>query len=99
MTMGGRIMKTLAQIFLLAVHVLSCAAPQKSWKELDTNSTRLYQQGKYSEGAKVAEEALTVAEKTFTPDHPNLATSLNNLGQYYRVQGRYAEAEPFTSEH
>jgi tetratricopeptide (TPR) repeat protein len=27
-------------------------------------------------------------------DHPNVATSLNNLATLYRDQGRYAEAEP-----
>ena len=28
------------------------------------------------------------------PDHPNVATSLNNLAGLYNAQGRYAEAEP-----
>ncbi len=26
--------------------------------------------------------------------HPTVATSLNNLAEFYRAQGRYAEAEP-----
>jgi len=42
----------------------------------------------------VAKEALKVAENTFGPDHPRVATSLNNLGEVYGAQGRYAEAEP-----
>ena len=28
------------------------------------------------------------------PDHPDVATSLNNLAWLYHAQGRYAEAEP-----
>jgi tetratricopeptide (TPR) repeat protein len=28
------------------------------------------------------------------PDHPNVAASLNNLGQLYYDQRRYSEAEP-----
>jgi tetratricopeptide (TPR) repeat protein len=35
-----------------------------------------------------------VAEKSFGPEHPNIATSLNNLAELYRAQGQYEEAEP-----
>ncbi len=31
---------------------------------------------------------------TWIPEHPDVAQSLNNLAELYRVQGRYAEAEP-----
>jgi tetratricopeptide (TPR) repeat protein len=47
----------------------------------------LYQQGQYSEATKVAEE-------TFEPDDPDVATSLNNLAELYYAQGGYAEAAP-----
>ena len=33
-------------------------------------------------------------EKALGPDHPNVATSLNNLAELYRTQGQYAQAEP-----
>jgi tetratricopeptide (TPR) repeat protein len=33
-------------------------------------------------------------EKTLGPDHPDVATSLNNLAQLYETQGQYAQAEP-----
>jgi tetratricopeptide (TPR) repeat protein len=29
-----------------------------------------------------------------SPDHPNMAHSLNNLAALYDTQGKYAEAEP-----
>jgi tetratricopeptide (TPR) repeat protein len=91
-------MRTSAQILLWVVLVLSFTvstyAQEALWKELIGKAGMLYQQGQYSEAAKVAEEALSVAEKTFGPDHPAVAVSLNNLGELYRAQGRYSEAEP-----
>ena len=34
-------------------------------------------------------------EKALGPDHPDVATSLNDLGNLYGAEGRLAEAEPF----
>jgi hypothetical protein len=33
-------------------------------------------------------------EKALGPDHPDVATSLNNLAALFRAQGRDAEAQP-----
>ncbi len=33
-------------------------------------------------------------EKALGPEHPHVATSLNNLALLYAAQGRYAKAEP-----
>ena len=63
------------------------------WNELNAKFITLYQQGRYSEAVKPAKEALTVAENTFGPNHPNFATSLNNLAELYHSQGKYAQAE------
>ena len=38
--------------------------------------------------------ALAIYEKAAGPEHPAVATLLNNIGQVDKVQGRYAEAEP-----
>ena len=35
-----------------------------------------------------------IREKALGPEHPDVATSLNNLAVLYRAQGQYAEAEP-----
>jgi tetratricopeptide (TPR) repeat protein len=32
--------------------------------------------------------------RTSGPDHPDVATSLNNLALLYKTQGHYAKAEP-----
>jgi CHAT domain-containing protein len=37
---------------------------------------------------------LAIREKFLGPDHPDVAQSLNNLAELYRVQDRYSDAEP-----
>ena len=69
-------------------------AQEALWKELIGKARTLYQQGHYAEAAKVAQEALEVAEKDLGDDHPTVAQSLNNLAVLYQAQGKYAEAVP-----
>jgi hypothetical protein len=38
--------------------------------------------------------ALKIDEKSYGPDHPDVARDLNNLGQLLRATNRPAEAEP-----
>ncbi len=38
--------------------------------------------------------SLELKERQLGADHPNVATSLNNLASLYKLQGRYSEAEP-----
>ncbi len=38
--------------------------------------------------------ALTISEKAFGPDHPDVVVHLNNLAEFYCAWGKYAEAEP-----
>ena len=42
----------------------------------------------------VAKKALELAEKSLGPDHPTVATSLNNLAALFQAQGQYTQAEP-----
>lgn len=91
-------MKTLTKIILMILPLLLFTVPTNAqetlWNELNTRATTLYQQGQYSEAVKVTKEALEIAEKTFGPSHPSVATSLNNLALLYMEQGKYTEAEP-----
>ena len=57
-------------------------------------AAELRAQGRYQEALPFAEEALRLSEQEFGLDHPNVATSLNNLAVLYKSQGRYADAEP-----
>jgi len=70
------------------------AAQEARWHELNAQVRQLYQQGKYAEAVPLAQESLPLAEATFGPEHPNVATSLNNLAVLYKQQDRYADAEP-----
>ena len=62
--------------------------------QLNQQVDELYQAGRYAEAIPLAEQALTIRETALGPDHPDTATSLNNLAFLYDSQGRYGEAEP-----
>ena len=40
------------------------------------------------------QRALAIDEKSYGPDHPNVAIDLNNLAQLLQATNRLAEAEP-----
>uniref|UniRef100_UPI000A752B74 tetratricopeptide repeat protein n=1 Tax=Geitlerinema sp. PCC 9228 TaxID=111611 RepID=UPI000A752B74 len=55
----------------------------------------LYQsQGRYEEAEPLYRQALEMRKRLLGEQHPDVATSLNNLAELYRSQGRYDEAEP-----
>ena len=51
--------------------------------------------GKYNRAVLVAQKALEVAEENVGPDHPSVATSLENLAALYRATNRITKAEEF----
>ena len=64
------------------------------WDILNEEVRRLYRAGEYERAIIVAQEALKLAEDNVGSDHPDVATSLNNLASLYETQGHYAKAEP-----
>jgi hypothetical protein len=44
------------------------------------------------------QRSLRIRETALGPDHPDVATSLNNLAALYQVQGNYGAAEPSFQE-
>ena len=50
--------------------------------------------GRHSDSEPLFKRALAIYEKAAGPEHPAVATLLNNLGQVDKAQGRYADAEP-----
>ena len=60
---------------------------------LDAQVKRLYQAGRYAKAIPLAEQALRIREATLGPEHPDTATSLNNLALLYDTTGAYAKAE------
>ena len=55
---------------------------------------QLYAQGKYNEAIPLAERILELYQNVHGEEHPDVATSLNNLAFLYQSQGRYTEALP-----
>ena len=60
---------------------------------------RFYEgQGLYKLAEPWSKECVNVCQALFAGDHPNVATSLNNLARLYESQGRYSDAEPLYIE-
>jgi tetratricopeptide (TPR) repeat protein len=55
---------------------------------------KLFEQGRYSEAIPLVQRALAIQEKIRGPNHPAVATQLNNLAALYDYQGRHANAKP-----
>ncbi|CAM9457830.1 unnamed protein product [Ectocarpus sp. 12 AP-2014] len=52
-----------------------------------------HRQGKYSEAKPLHEKAQAIQEKLLGPEHPDVATSLNNRAELLTAQGKYEEAD------
>src|SRR5262249_12143875 len=50
--------------------------------------------GNYGKAAPLYERALAIRQKVFGEQHPDTATSLNNLANLYQSMGDYAKAKP-----
>jgi tetratricopeptide (TPR) repeat protein len=61
---------------------------------LNEQGIMLHSAGQYSEAQPPLERALAIWEKALGPEHPHVATSLNNLAELYHTQGQYAKAVP-----
>ncbi|MUG97659.1 CHAT domain-containing protein [Scytonema sp. UIC 10036] len=61
---------------------------------LNQQADELYNKGKYDAAIPLAERALAMREKVLGKEHPDVATSINNLALLYREQGNYQQAEP-----
>ena len=73
---------------------LAQSAELQEAEKLNQQVEQLYQQGKYTEAIPLAEKALAIREKVLGGEHPDVATSLNNLALLYDSQGNYTKAEP-----
>ncbi len=63
-------------------------------ERLNKEVISLYRAGRYNEAIPLAKRVLGIREKALGPNHPNVATSLNNLAALYDSKGDYAQAEP-----
>ena len=79
-------------ILAMALCIVGCGVTLA--ETLDGQVVRLFQEGKYAEAEPLALQAIEVSLKKNGPDHPDTATSLNNLAELYSTQGKYDLAEP-----
>jgi tetratricopeptide (TPR) repeat protein len=61
---------------------------------LDRQASSLGDCGQYAEALPLYERALRISEKALGPEHPEVATTLNNMAELLRTQGKYEEALP-----
>lgn len=83
-------------LVLLFAAVICCnvQAEEPSAAQLEQQANQLYQAGRYQDAIVPAQRVLAIREKVLGPEHPNIATALNNLALLYKATGAYAKAEP-----
>lgn len=54
----------------------------------------LRDRGHYAQAEPLLERTLTIAEQVLGPEHPEIASILNDLVEIYEYLGKYAQAEP-----
>jgi len=82
---------------LLLVVILSafgCTSFSQTWQELDSQVIVLFNAADYAKAIPVAQKAIDAAKKEFGINHPNYASSLNNLALLYSTTGQFEKAEP-----
>jgi tetratricopeptide (TPR) repeat protein len=87
---------------LLILHCALWSTSGLAAKAEDTSETDslnrqvvdLYQANKYQEAIPIARQLVAINEEALGPDHPDTATSLNNLAALYYGMGDYTKAEP-----
>src|SRR5271165_1282093 len=85
-------------LFLWILAGRASLADDEDPNALNQQVTQLIAQGKYQEAIPIAERAVEVAKRLHGLEHPDMATSLNNLAELYQVMGEYAKAEPLYQE-
>ena len=69
------------------------AYPEEKYEKLLFDYAQfLYDYARYPEAVEVYLRQISLSEKLYGTDHPNTATSYNNLGLVYDNQGAYAQA-------
>jgi tetratricopeptide (TPR) repeat protein len=76
------------------VYSQSEVAEEVRWKELDGTGGKALAEGRTADAEKAWKDAVQIAQR-FGPGDGRFIISLNNLGELYQSQGKYADAEPY----
>ncbi|EFH89900.1 helix-turn-helix transcriptional regulator [Ktedonobacter racemifer] len=80
---------------LLCLHRVEAAERSLALASLASKVAQyLRERGQYGEAEPLYQRAFHIREQVLGPDHPQVATSLNNLAVLYWREGKYGEAEP-----
>lgn len=74
--------------------VVAQADDLETAEALEQKVENLYREGRYTEAIPIAKQVVDIREKALGPDHPDVASGLNNLATLYKSSGDYAKAEP-----
>lgn len=77
-----------------AIEELPATADERRAEVLSKLGTACYQCGDHDAAVRAFTRGLRLLEKTIGTDHPDVATSLNNLALIHYSKGRYDQAEP-----
>lgn len=61
---------------------------------ISQEAVRRYREGAIGSAIALTEQVLVAYDRVLGPDHPQVATSLDNLGRLYQLHGAPAKAEP-----
>ncbi|KAB8316014.1 tetratricopeptide repeat protein, partial [Tolypothrix campylonemoides VB511288] len=78
----------------VAKNLIQYVSDEDLYWAFDGNALFYYGQGLYDQAKPWLEQCLEVTKKRLGEEHPDVASSLNNLAYLYNSQGRYSEAEP-----
>ena len=84
-----RTMTALAALLLMLSTGTTAYTQGTAWKTLNDDAMALYKQGHYDRAVVVAKEALQVAEQAHGPDHPDVATRIEQR----ELLARHAKAK------
>lgn len=75
-------MGQVCSVIVLTMFIAGCTAGA-GWERLHQEALTLSKQDKYDGAVVVEKQALEAAEKTFGPEHPQVAHVLNRLAGFY----------------
>src|SRR6516225_898557 len=84
----------LAVVWIFSSGSLTRAQQATELEHLTREFTELQRAGRYSQAIPVAERILSIHESRSDADQSSIAVWLNNIGELYRKQGRFSDAEP-----
>jgi tetratricopeptide (TPR) repeat protein len=90
----------------LMPHAKQAARLVQQWQVVSQSAARLLNQGgfyfsergQYTDAAPLYQQALAIRQQSLGTDHPDVASSLNNLAMLYQDQNSFAEAEPLLQQ-